>query len=55
MGRAVGEQFLALRLSRGILLLGEHRTRRELVYTVFGVVVVVAGAVLIGIVKALDA
>lgn len=55
MGFSLSQLGVIISTLGGILLLGEHRTRRELVYTVLGVVVVVAGAVLIGIVKALDA
>ena len=39
----------------GIILLGETRTRRELRWTATGMVLILAGAVLIGVAKALDA
>lgn len=38
----------------GIVLLGERRTRRELVWTGTGLVLILAGAALVGIAKALD-
>lgn len=38
----------------GILWLGEHRTGRELRWTVIGVALVIAGAVLAGVAKGLD-
>ncbi|QWW19220.1 multidrug DMT transporter permease [Schaalia sp. 19OD2882] len=38
----------------GILLLGEKRTRKEMVWTMTGVALLVAGAVLAGVAKSLD-
>ena len=39
----------------GILWLGEHRTRKEMMATIAGVALVIGGAVLIGVAKSLDA
>lgn len=55
MGFSLSQLGVIISTLGGILLLGETRTRRELVFTVLGVAVVVAGAILIGVVKGLEA
>lgn len=54
MGFSLSQLGVIISTLGGIFLLGEKRTRRELVVTVFGVLLVVAGALLIGVAKALD-
>lgn len=54
MGFSLSQLGVVISTLGGIFLLGERRTRRELVVTVLGVVLVVGGAVLIGVAKALD-
>lgn len=54
MGFSLSQLGVIISTLGGIFLLGEKRTHRELVTTMAGVVLVVAGAVLIGVAKALD-
>jgi len=54
MGFSLSQLGVIISTLGGIFLLGEKRTRRELVTTMAGVVLVVAGAILIGVAKALD-
>lgn len=54
MGFSLSQLGVIISTLGGIFLLGERRTRRELVTTGLGVVLVVAGALLIGVAKALD-
>lgn len=53
-GFTLSQMGVVLTTFLGIVWLGESRTRKEMLWTVFGVVGVVGGAVLIGVAKTLD-
>lgn len=53
-GFTLSQLGILLSTPAAILLLGEHRSRRELVWTVMGVALVILGAVLAGVAKGLD-
>ena len=54
VGFTLGQLGVVISTLGGIWLLGESRTKRELGWTITGVALVVLGAVLIGVAKALD-
>ncbi len=53
-GFTLSQMGVVLTTFLGIVWLGESRTRKEMLWTVFGVVGVVGGAILIGVAKTLD-